>query len=58
MEPNDLRQMRKSLGLTQTQLGKELGISRRQIVEWETGKRPIRRMVDLALRMLESCTKP
>jgi DNA (cytosine-5)-methyltransferase 1 len=40
-----LRKTRLSLGLTQAQLGKELGYSARQIARWETGNGRIREAV-------------
>jgi transcriptional regulator with XRE-family HTH domain len=48
MTPDDLRAYRKRLGITQTQLAEALGLSRRAIIRYEDGTRPIPRPVELA----------
>ena len=53
MDGAELRRRREALGLTQTQLSERLGVGLRTIQEWESDLRPIRPMVDLALRELE-----
>tara|TARA_R110002167_G_scaffold266022_1_gene472738 strand:+ start:1521 stop:1730 length:210 start_codon:yes stop_codon:yes gene_type:complete len=40
MNPTDIRQIRKSRGLTQKQLAEALGCSIRSIQNWEQGERP------------------
>lgn len=39
MTPERLRQCRKDLKLTQAQLARELCVTRRAVVSWETGTR-------------------
>lgn len=46
---NDLRAKRESLNITQAQLAKSVGISRRMLCEWEGGKRDIRFQVVLKI---------
>lgn len=53
MDKDELRRRRERLGLSQTALARELGIGLRTLQEWEAGERPIRRMVDLAMKGLE-----
>ncbi len=49
MTPAQLLEIRVRLGLTQAQLGRELGKHRNTIADWEHGKRPVN---PLAARIL------
>ncbi|MDX2054030.1 MAG: helix-turn-helix domain-containing protein [Polyangiaceae bacterium] len=44
-----LKYARKALGLTQSELGRELGVESETVSRWETGKMPITRMVQVAM---------
>jgi DNA-binding transcriptional regulator YiaG len=52
MTPKDMERVREQLGLTRAQLAEALGVSRRAVVYWEGGERPITRVVELAVGML------
>ncbi|HUC70351.1 MAG TPA: helix-turn-helix transcriptional regulator [Stellaceae bacterium] len=52
MRPDELRSLRKRLGLTQAQLAEALDMSRDQIVRFEGGRSPIPRVVALAAASL------
>jgi transcriptional regulator with XRE-family HTH domain len=41
VKPVELRRIRAELGLTQTELGEELGVHRVTVARWETGERGI-----------------
>jgi DNA-binding XRE family transcriptional regulator len=43
MRDAEFRKARKTLGLTQTQMGALLGISKRQVINLEMGRSPIRK---------------
>ena len=60
MTPDEFRALRKRLGLTQAQLAAPaaLGMSRDQILRYETGRAPIPRVVELAIHHLAECVKP
>lgn len=47
---SEFRKIRESLGLTQTELGREMGVTFRTVSRWETGEFPIPRLAELALR--------
>lgn len=49
MRPSDFKTARKKLGLTQSQLAAQLGLTRRQVINLEAGKTPIRRAYALIL---------
>ena len=53
MTPDELKETRSRLGLTQTQLAQELGVTLNAVQRWEAGERPIRRVTELALETLE-----
>ena len=53
MTPDELKEVRSRLGLTQTQLANELGVTLNAVQRWEAGDRPIRRVTELALKTLE-----
>ena len=53
MTPDELKEVRSRLGLTQTQLANELGVTLNAVQRWEAGERPIRRVTELALETLE-----
>lgn len=44
MRPSDFKTARKQLGLTQSELASHLGITKRQVINLEGGKTPIRRV--------------
>lgn len=52
MQPEELKALRASVGLTQQQLADALGMSRKMIVEMEGGKSPIERRTELAARYI------
>lgn len=54
MSPDELRQARTALGLTQTQLADILGMTRRSISRMEHGAQPIEPRTALAVRYLLS----
>ena len=56
MNPNQYRAIRKSLGLTQTELGQKLGVSRDTIHRRETGDAPITPEAAMAMRKLAGAT--
>lgn len=49
MTPLELRTQRKALGLSQAALAHRLGCSKQAVHFWETGKRPIPGMLELAM---------
>jgi DNA-binding transcriptional regulator YiaG len=48
----EVRVIRRLLGLDQTGLGRELGVTRQTVNEWESRRAPVPRAVRLALRLL------
>jgi DNA-binding transcriptional regulator YiaG len=52
MKPEELRQIRKQLNLTQQQLADILGVSSRQVIRWEKGDYPISKIAEVAVRGL------
>lgn len=54
MTPDELRQLRRRLGLRQQDLADRLGLSKRAIAHYELGTRPIPLLVALACRALEA----
>ena len=53
MTPEELKEVRTRLGMTQSQLAHELGVTLNAVQRWEAGERPIRRVTELALETLE-----
>ena len=51
MTPDELRQRRQALGLTQKQLGEAIGVPDKTIARWEQGVFPIRHAVMLTLAL-------
>lgn len=50
-----LRELRLKRGLTQSQLGEKVGVSRQRLAEYELGKRPIGNMtLNNALRICDA----
>ena len=49
MKPDDVRIIRKRLGVTQAELAALLGVTRETVTRWETG---VRRVSPLAARLL------
>ena len=52
MTRKQFRTLRGLLGLSQTNLAKELGVTLRTVARWERGEFPIPRIAELALRNL------
>lgn len=52
MTREQLKQKREKLGLSQGELGRELGLTRDGIASMEQGRRPIRKLVELAVAQL------
>lgn len=52
MTPDDLKSIRKSKAMTQTDLANTLDISLRQVMRYESGEAPIPHLVNLACRSL------
>jgi DNA-binding transcriptional regulator YiaG len=53
MEPEEVRAIRKRLGLTQAALAAKLGVQREAVARWEIGTRPVTGPVALAIRSLK-----
>jgi transcriptional regulator with XRE-family HTH domain len=52
MSPDHLRRCRESRNWTQDQLAEVVGVDRRSVSRWETGSRPITRLVDRFLTLV------
>lgn len=52
MTKREFKQLRQLIGVSQTKLAKEMGVTIRTITRWERGEFPIPRIADLALRNL------
>lgn len=52
MQPDTLRALRVLAGLTQSGLAASLGVHRTTVARWETGRSPIPRWVELAMRAI------
>jgi DNA-binding transcriptional regulator YiaG len=52
MTRQEFKKLRESIGYSQSQLAKEMGLYVRSISRWETGEVPLPRMAELALRYL------
>jgi len=50
MTKHEFKKLRKSIGLSQTKLAHEMGVTLRTISRWERGEFPIPRLAELALR--------
>lgn len=50
MKPDELRNLRLGVGLTQQQLGEAIGVSVRTVRRWEAGRAPISRPNEIAIR--------
>jgi DNA-binding transcriptional regulator YiaG len=48
-----VKETRVKLGLTQVQLAKELGVTKQQVCNWETGARKITKQTELALQTVK-----
>lgn len=53
MNREELRRRRESLGMSQDQLARALGVTRQSVYMWEAGRTAIPALLDLALRALE-----
>jgi len=49
MTKGQFRKLRNSIGLSQTKLAQEMGVTLRTVSRWETGEFPIPRIAELAL---------
>ena len=55
MKPSEIRKMRKSWGMTQAELARELGVARETVSRWENAREePIPSLVR-ALRQVARC---
>ena len=50
MSGEELRELRQAAELSQHALAARLGVARVSVARWETGRRPIARMTELAVR--------
>ena len=50
MTKRQFRKLRNSIGLSQTKLAREMGVTLRTVSRWETGEFPIPRIAELALK--------
>jgi DNA-binding XRE family transcriptional regulator len=57
MRKDEFKKLRESVGYTQVELAKEFGVYVRSISRWETGKFPVPRMAELALRYIADQVK-
>lgn len=57
MSSLDLKSRRVSLGLTQSQLARELEVDVITVSRWERGVRPIPRFIELAIEAIEARRK-
>lgn len=53
MKPDELRQRREALGMTQDDLAQELGVKMMTVSRWERGVYPIPRHIGLAIEAIE-----
>lgn len=54
LDNEKIKQIRKKLGLNQTQMAKELGVSMRTVQNWEGGKRTIPDWVSINIRNMSA----
>ena len=52
MTPGAFKKSRESIGYSQPELCKEMGISTRTITRWETGEVPIPKVAEMALELV------
>ena len=57
MDGDTFRRKRERLGLTQEELAKRLDIARMTIYRYESGEKPIPKVVEMALQLIESQEK-
>ena len=53
MKPEELKQRREALGMTQDDLARELGVKMMTVSRWERGVYPIPRHIELAIEAIE-----
>jgi len=53
MKPEELKQHREALGMTQDDLARELGVKMMTVSRWERGVYPIPRHIALAIEAIE-----
>lgn len=58
MTADEIRKLRKALGLTQEQFAKRVGAARVTVAKWEIGKHPPKGLYLQALEKLKAKTKP
>lgn len=58
MTPAELKEARRSLGLTQQELAGVLGVHPISISKWELGEREIKRPIELAVRAIVAYGQP
>lgn len=54
MNGQEFKEWRERMGLTQAEIAKALDVTEMTVYRWETGKAPISRAVELALKQLET----
>ena len=52
MTPDQFKTKRAALGLTQIELAGALGLTRRQIIRYETGEQPISKTISILIEIL------
>ncbi len=57
MTPTDFLAYRTARGLTQEEMGREFGVTGRQVRNWELGKTPIPRTVEKLLELMKETEK-
>ena len=59
MTREEFKEWRNRVGLTQAEVAKDLDVTEMTVYRWETGKTPILRTVELALKQIEAqqCNK-
>ena len=57
MTGKQFKELRESIGYTQARLAKEIDVTIRSLTRWETGKTPIPKIAEIALKHLVCKTK-
>lgn len=58
MTGEEFREWRERIGFTQAEIAAQLSVTEMTIYRWETNKAPIAKVVELALRQVESVRQP
>lgn len=53
MTPDEIRDTRRALGVTQSQFAALLGVSMQSVAAWEQGTRPISQVVSMAIKGIQ-----